>query len=129
MPEPPTEPAPTESESSLLGYLGCIPAIAAIVGLHLLAVWTFGLWGHPATGWQHLAIGAVLTALVIGVFVLVGESLIEDVVKFVMVAVLTWVTWRSTGPVGRTIVVGMPLGAALVVLMKLAYNARERRSG
>lgn len=112
---PPWAPGPP----LLRTLLGCVLGGGGVIGFHLLLyMGLLALVPHAELSRWHVAGGTVLALFVGGTVSIMGESLIEDVVKFVLLggAALA-IGWGSATPLGG-VILGIPVGAAFPLLMR-----------
>ncbi len=112
------------ARGAVLGCLGGLLFLLVPVGLYLATAWMFGFLPHPALGPWYYAGGAVLALVVTLAVTIMGESLIEDAVKFTMFAVSFLALWSLTGPEITAVALGAPIGAAMPLIMRLLPGGR-----
>jgi hypothetical protein len=106
-------------KSTLLGCLAAVAVLAALIGLYLAFVWVLGLLPHPELGVWHYAGGAALTIVVAAAVLIVGESVIEDVVKFVFIAIGAAAVWSIFGPGVSVVYWGTAVGASSSLILRM----------
>ena len=87
--------------------------------LYLAAAWLFGLWPHDAVGTIYYAGGAILAMVTAAAVMVMGESVIEDGVKFALFAALTGGLWSFADPAVLAIALGAPVGASLSLIARM----------
>jgi hypothetical protein len=109
---------PASKVRTALGCLGGLVTFAVPVLLYLLVLDLMGIRDHPSVGTLHLVGGSVL-ALVVGMIIsLVGESLIEDVVKFVLIGGGFAFVARGMEPANAALVMGVVVGTFLPIFVR-----------
>lgn len=103
-----------------LACLGVILSLSVIVLLYLAAAWMVDLLPHDELDTGNYVAGAGLTVLVASVVSVMGESLIEDMVKFVFFAGTAAIIFSSYGAVIQSFIIAVPVGAGLPFLMRSA---------
>ncbi len=107
-------------DSKRFGAGGLIVAFVYVLAPGLAyygaAQW-IGIWGAIDMG--GLVGGMTATYTMFAITMVMGESLIEDLVKFVVFSVACWASWSLFGPLVQAILMGVPVGAALPLMMRL----------
>ncbi len=115
------EPA-ERGEQNGIDVLGCLQGIAWLASPVLLyfgLVWLFGLWPNPAVAWYPYLFGGLLSVFMMLLLAIMGESMIEDIVKFVFIALAAWGMSQFFEAPGQAVVMGLVAGAALPLLYRI----------
>ena len=103
---------------TLLGCLAGLVTLTIPVLLYLGVVGLLGIREHPSVGTGHLVAGSIL-AVVVGVVIdFVGESFIEDVVKFVIIGGGFTLVARTLEPPAAALVMGMAVGSFMPIFVR-----------
>lgn len=101
---------------------GIILSLLVIVLFYLAVAWMVGLLPHAELGTGNYVAAASLTVFVAVVVSIMGESLIEDIVKFVLFASTAIIVFSSFGPVIQSLVIAVPVGAGLPFLIRPVFS-------
>lgn len=98
--------------------LAAVAGLLAPAGLYMGVVWSLGLMPHPElTAWHYGGGGALATVVAIAIAIM-GESLIEDVVKFAFIAIGALAVWHSFGPGVSVVYLGTVVGASMSLVVR-----------
>lgn len=119
--------APEEQEAQpkagrakvVLGCLAGIVALAIPVMLYLWLLTALGLRNDPTLGTLYLVLGAAASIVVMGIISMVGESLIEDVVKFVLIGGAFAFIARGQPPNTAAVTLGITVGTFMPLLLRV----------
>ncbi len=98
--------------------LAAVAGLLAPAGLYLAVVWSLGLMPHPELSAWHYGGGAVLATVVAIAVAIMGESVIEDVVKFAFIAIGGLAVWHSFGPGVSVVYLGTVVGASMSLVVR-----------
>ncbi len=120
---------PEDSESSHQGIgdvvlglvLALLPGLLYFGAAHLL-----GIWDDPAASRARIA-GVVITYVLFGVVMIVGESVIEDIVKFLFFSLACAVLWGGRGEQVRAFLLAIPIGSGLPLLTRMIAHGIGRK--
>ena len=104
------------------GVKGCLEGIvwlASPVVLYFGLVWLVGLWPNPAVAWYFYFFGGLLSVVMMFFISIMGETMIEDMVKFVIIALAALGISQFLEAPGQAVVVGMAAGAGLPLLYRI----------
>lgn len=99
--------------------IGGVLVLAAPIAFYLAVAWVFGLLPNAGITWGFLAGGAALALVTAVIVSIMGESLIEDVVKFVLIGVPVLALWNMLEPHLWAIALGAPCGAFLPLISRM----------
>ena len=122
------EEQPPTAKTCFLGVLGVLFAIVFPIVLYLGLLTLLGMRPHPDITWIHYAAGALLTLFTSAVISLVGESLIEDMVKFAFFGGVALAIWGGKATPSAAIVLGIAVGSLMPLLARLVIRWQKRRS-
>lgn len=117
--------SPDRNESSawlaLKALVGAGVFFGGLTAVYMGGAWLLGIYPHPDLGvWTYVS-GVVATFLISGVISLVGESLIEDIVKFVLIGGtgIGILIEGTLSPTLLALVLALPLGTGLPLVMRV----------
>jgi hypothetical protein len=108
----------TAAGDGIKAVLGCLGSLAAVVALYLGALALVGDFPSTEFGAGQYALGALAVLVSAGVISVVGESVIEDVVKFVVIGGGFFLIYRGQEGVIALMALGVTVGTALPLLMR-----------
>ena len=112
---------------SLRAIADSIAFFALPGAVYIGACWLFGVLSHPEARWLHLSFGFGVTLVVMVLFILMGESLIEDVVKLIFAAPVFAVVWYIDVPPEKAAIIwAVALGVPSGAIMPLVFRAWNR---
>ena len=106
--------------SCLQGCLALVVILLALIGFYMFAVWALGLFPHPELMARHHVAGGAATILVAATVEVMGESLIEDVIKFAIFTIGTPAVWHASGPGLSVIYLGVVVGVSVPLVLRAA---------
>ena len=110
-----------------LGCLGAIAGMFALGGYYLAVCWVFDLLPHAEVETVLYAFGAGLTVVMTLLTAIIGESEIEDGVKFAFAVLAAWFIGDALEPGGQAVVVGAPVGASVSILIRIHARSFQDR--
>lgn len=105
-----------------LTCFGIILSLSVMTLTYLAAAWMVGLLPHDELGTGNYVAAAGLTVFVAILTSVMGESLIEDMVKFVFFAGAAAILFSNYGPVIQALIIAVPVGAGLPFLIRLVLS-------
>ena len=93
--------------------------VLAPVAIHLSLCWALGLMSGESVTSGGLIGGSALAVVVMITTSMMGESVIEDIVKLGLFALATGALWSGFEPSARAVILGMPSGAVMPLLFRL----------
>jgi len=95
--------------------MGCISPILFYLGL----CWLFGVTESDTVSLFTYFGGIVVVFATAVIFLIIGESLIEDWVKLIAVALLVWLGRDYLSASQLAVAIGLPVGAAIRLMVRL----------
>ena len=105
-----------------MDVLGCLQGIAWLaspVVLYFGLAWLWGLWPNEAVAWYYYFAGGLLSVFMMFFLALIGETMIEDIVKFVLIALAAWGLSQFFGAPGQAVLMGLVAGATLPLVYRI----------
>jgi hypothetical protein len=125
-PEPPPDTkkvADTKKSATVVGVIVVgLACLASIPAAYFLVAWLIGYLDDTTVTWGYLVGGLVLTWITLLVVMVMGESVIEDMVKFVMFLVGAIAIASTYDPIIGAIAIGAPIGAGLPLILRRFTN-------
>ena len=118
---------PTEPEESKGWMLGCL-GVVMLTGLaYWGALWLFDLNAEQAVdvALRYRIAGLAATFGILAMIGVMGETFIEDLVKVAMIDALAIVAWFQVGDKARTVLLGILVGATLMLVARLIMRRRS----
>ncbi len=113
------------SRFSIQGFFGCTVLILLPGLAYFGAAYGLGFWNDPNIGRGILIAGICAAYLLFSVVLVMGESVIEDLVKFTFFSLACAVSWNKCEPPMQALLLAVPLGAGLPVMVRLIPKPRE----
>lgn len=107
------------SRFSIRGSLGCLVLILLPGLAYFGAAHSLGFWNDPNIGRGILIAGICGSYVLFSVVMVMGESVIEDLVKFTLFGLACAVTWNKCEPHIQALLLAIPLGSGLPLLVRL----------
>ncbi len=117
----------SKKHSRIRGFLGCLGLIVLPGLAYYGAATGLGFRGNPTISAGILIAGAVITYVLFGVVMTMGESIIEDVVKFILFSMACAIAWNKGEPHIQALLLAIPIGSGLPLLIRLISRPRENR--
>lgn len=126
----PTERASPEDTFSVVdgvkAVLGCLGSVAVVAGLYLGTLALLGEFPSEDFTTTQYALGALAMVVTGGVVSMAGESLIEDVVKFVFIGGGFLLIYRGQEGLLALLALGVTMGTGLPLLARPVARLLER---
>jgi hypothetical protein len=106
--------------------LGCLGVLVVTGGAYWGTLWLLGLNGEQAADVtvQFRLAGFAAALVVMAMIGVMGETLIEDLVKAAMIDALAITAWFQVGDRVRTVLVGILVGTTLMVVVRFITRRR-----
>jgi hypothetical protein len=109
--------------------IGCV-AICLLPGLAFYgSALGLGLWHDPIVSIKVLVAGICATYLLFCVIMVMGESVIEDAVKFIFFGIACAVSWGKFEANIQALMLAVPLGSGLPIVVRLVTQTSPSQSG
>ena len=112
----------TPSEDQDISAIGCFLGIAWIASpaaLYFGLLWVLGLWPNALVAWYIYAFGGLLSIAAMFMLSMMGETMIEDIIKLVLITLGALGLSLVLEAPGHVVEVGLVAGAAIPVLYRI----------
>ncbi len=103
-----------------------LAGLAVPVAVYLLIAWPMGYLSAPSVTWPFMAGGMVLSVVMAAAIMIMGESIIEDMIKFAMALGAAIAVSFLLDPNYGAIILGAPIGTGLPIVLRWFAKRRSR---